>query len=144
MLWNQSAFVLYIVIKKRLAFLLCVERKLDIAVVYLLNVDKASEHLLGNLGVHQIFSVQNQFSAIYLQDSLDRCWISLKARILWLFVTSVYKFGFLLIIIESLISVVKELFDSLFDDGHFFFLSSIQELLGHFDLNVKQWKVVLF
>ncbi len=46
--------------------------------------------------------------------------------------------------VGAVISVVKELLDSFLDDGNFLLVGSLEELLGHFGLDVQEGQVVVF
>lgn len=113
------------------------ERQFDIGVINSLEPYKSREHFFCCfIGCH-LRSIKDNFRAIDGKAIF-------KFRAVYFTGRSVFCLLCRSRVRLVLVSVIKELFDSLFDSGDFLLFSTLKEFFGHFDLNIKQREVVFF
>ncbi len=117
-----------------LAVLLLGKDQLNVAVIDFLRPYEAWKELFRDLETDFVFPVEDDLRGKYFDPNV-KIFFDFKGRIR-LFVRMGVSSE--IDIIWAIVSVVKKLLDPFLDSGNFFLVGSLQELLGHFGLDVKQ------
>lgn len=140
MLSNDCSLCLDILKEGILALFAGRKSKLYVAIINFLEAYEAWKKFLSSLKCRWLFCVKNDFRAINLKILFNFFVPDLKRRIMILLLWTKIK----LAILCRVVPIVKKLDNSFFDNHGFLFFRSFQELLGHFDLDVEQWKIIIF
>ncbi len=128
---GQNSLIFGIYPKEFLAFLICREDQSDCRIVNFFKSYKSGEELVSNLETGRLCSIQDEFRAIDFK-AFSEIGINLKRGRLGIYFLDGTETEL------SVISIVEEFLDSFLDSGNFFFVSALQEFLGHFCLDVEQ------
>ncbi len=110
------------------------EDELEVTFINFLGADKSRKHSFSSFDTELIFSVYNNLRGEYFETNQD---ILVQFHMgMWGGLIRARLIGEVDIYIGAVVSIVKELFYSFFDNGYFLLVSSFERILNRFGLDV--------